>query len=380
MSTKYTQKLEKLRERRSPPPTLAKSMEGYTFDSVDGGRSVTASAKPLKEAFEDKGKGDAARYALGCMAEVAPEYTATSILDAKRIRSQLEGQSDSPVSTRLQGSVPLNIHIYASSDVDVLVFADWFRTVAEPIVDRSRYTMLPNLSPVAELKKLRQFCEGLLEKKYPAADVDVSGAKSIAISGGSLARKVDVVPAHWVDTVDYQQTDIEANRDVSILDKYRSETLTNRPFLHMSKIDDKDSASAGSAKSAIRLLKCLSRDSDNEIKLSSYDIASLIFHMSTSELLIGSYLPLQLLSRVENYLRGLEANAQYAKTLMTPDGTRSVLDSSEKVNSLSLLRQELTDAIDNVAGEYNPELMRIFDRARAAEAARRTLDETFIFG
>ncbi|HDR9009719.1 TPA: hypothetical protein QDB08_002689 [Burkholderia vietnamiensis] len=379
MSTKYTQKLEKLRQRRNPTG-LVKSLESYVLDSADGRRTATASATPITESYERKGKGDAARYALGCMAEVAPEYTAISIMDAKRVRTHLEEQTEHEVTTRLQGSVPLNIHIYASSDVDVLVLADWFRTVASPIVSPSKYNISSNLSPLNELQKLRGFCEKLLEEKYPAANVDTSGAKSIAISGGSLARKVDVVPAHWVDSVDYQKTGDDATREVSILDKAQQTRLKNRPFLHMARIEEKDSATEGSAKHAIRLLKCLSRDSDNDIKLSSYDIASLVFHMDTNELKTGAVLPLQLLNRVEVYLRFLEANPPYAKSLQTPDGTRKVLDSTGKINSLSMLRQELTDAIENVAGEYNPELMRIFDRARAAEAARRTLDETVITG
>ena len=372
MASNYTQKLEKLRQRRAPTANLRKSLTaGLAFDSAEARHTV--------ESYESKGKGDATRYALGCMAEVPAEYTEISIRDGQRISDQLTKQTEYSVLTRLQGSVPLNIHIYTSSDVDLLVLADWFVTVDMPVVPPSTYNFRPDLSPVSELGKLRSFCERYLTSKYPAADVDVSGAKSIAVSGGSLARKVDVVPAHWVDTSDYQRTKNQSFRDVCILNKTDRSTMSNRPFLHMALIEIKDSASDGYAKRAIRLLKCLSRDSDVEIKLSSYDIAGLVYHMSNDLLKVNQYLPLQLLNRIEEYLRYLEANPFYATSLRAPDDTRTLLDSADKVRSLSALRQELTDVIDSVAAEYNTELANIFDRARAAEAARKTLRETVIF-
>lgn len=372
MNTKYSNKLDKLRARRAPTRKSTGLSAGITMDSAD--------LRPIAESFEAKGKGDATRYALGCMAEVPPEYTQISLRDGKRIADQLSGQTDFPVVTRLQGSVPLNIHIYASSDVDLLVLASWFVSVKLPVVTPGSYTFQTNpKSMVDELLDLRAFCERFLPTKYPAADVDVTGAKSIAVSGGSLARKVDVVPSHWVDTIEYQRTKLEIHRDVAILEKVKKETLTNRPFMHMAMIDNKDTSSSGQARRAIRLLKCLSRDADVEIALSSYDIAGLIFHMPDAELSVNPFFPLQLLDRVELYLRRLEANYQYATSLQTPDGTRAILDSSERFLAVGMLRQELTDAIDNVAAEYNGTLPFIFDRSRALEAARKTLNETLIY-
>ncbi|ABE32848.1 hypothetical protein DR64_2259 [Paraburkholderia xenovorans LB400] len=372
MNTKYTNKLDKLRARRTPRTKSASLSAGIAMDSAD--------LRPALESFEEKGKGDATRYALGCMAEVPPQYTAISLRDGNRIADQLTGQSEFKVITRLQGSVPLNIHIYASSDVDLLVLADWFVNVKLPVVPPSTYDFANGpASSFDELVKLRSFCERFLPTKYPAADVDTSGAKSIAVSGGSLARKVDVVPSYWVDTVEYQQSKLEIHRDVAILDKVKKETVVNRPFMHMGLIDVKDTSSNGHAKRAIRLLKCLSRDADVDIALSSFDIAGLIYHMPNAELSVNPFFPLQLLDRVDLYLRRLESNYQYATSLQTPDGTRAVLDSSEKFFAVAMLRQELTEAIDNVAGEYNDTLPFIFDRSRALEAARKTLNETLIY-
>ena len=49
------------------------------------------------------------------------------------------------------------------------------------------------------LWNLRTKVEKVLKEKFPATTVDVSGGKAVGISGGSLARPVDVVPSHWFD-------------------------------------------------------------------------------------------------------------------------------------------------------------------------------------
>lgn len=66
---------------------------------------------------------------------------------------------------------------------------------------------------------LRHRLEAALKDAYPAAEVDCTGAKAIQLSGGSLRREVDVVPASWNDTAEYQRTQSEDFRGVNILDK-----------------------------------------------------------------------------------------------------------------------------------------------------------------
>ncbi|SPB18905.1 hypothetical protein NOV72_06110 [Caballeronia novacaledonica] len=365
MSTKYSDKLQKLRNRRTP------TVKSLTFDSVP---------RPVMESFETKGKGDATRYALGCMAEVPAEYTKISLRDGQRVADQLTSQKLYSVETRLQGSVPLNVHIYSSSDVDLLVLAAWFCQVDQPAVQPNSYNFSTGpKSTLKELVDLRAFCETYLAQKYPAAEVDTSGAKAIAVSGGSLARKVDIVPSHWIDTVDYQRLHLEYFRDVAILDKHTHTTLRNSPFRHMMLINAKDKASDESAKKAIRLLKCLCRDADADIGLSSYEIAGLIYHMPDEKLKVNPFFPLVLLGRVDEYLRQLENNPSYAKSLRAPDGSRLILDTTQKINALTALRVELTDTINNVAADYDAGQQYQFDRALALERARRTLDSTIIY-
>ena len=58
------------------------------------------------------------QYALGAMQEVGPEYTRISVETAERVGKQL-ASSISFVEFRLQGSVPLNVHIRGVSDVEL---------------------------------------------------------------------------------------------------------------------------------------------------------------------------------------------------------------------------------------------------------------------
>lgn len=95
------------------------------------------------------------------------------------------------------------------------------------------YTSPSTRTSLSVLLALRGGAERLLENAYPAVKVDCSGGKCIALSGGSLALPVDVVPAHWEDTAAYQASGQEQDRGVTILDKKVPKTIDNLPFLHI---------------------------------------------------------------------------------------------------------------------------------------------------
>ncbi|MEX3672226.1 hypothetical protein AB3X82_29005 [Paraburkholderia phenoliruptrix] len=377
MGTSYQDRLAKMRQRRRPSASTgtfvgkyeARADSAFAMDSAD-----------VKEAYESKGNGDATRYALGAMEAVDAKYTSVSLGEGDRVAKQIKDRLPlaMPVTTRLQGSLALDIHIRASSDVDILVLAEWFLTHDTPTAPSKSYTSIPGTTTIGELYSLRQQCELILPVAYPAATVDINKAKSITLEGGSLARKVDVVPAHWHDTSDYQTTGYEAFRDVYIFNKEEFVRQSNRPFMHMSLINYRDGESGGGAKRAIRLLKCLIRDANRDYTLSSFDVASLIYHMTKEELTVPWYLPLQLLNRVERFLIRLETNAGLARQLETPDGTRKILNESTKEVDLGALRAELTTLIEAVGTVYITYLPFYEDKALALDAARGALNEAVI--
>ena len=74
------------------------------------------------------------RYALGAMQEVGPDYTRISIETAQRVGRQLNQALTAAgfsIDFRLQGSVPLNVHIRGVSDVDLLNLDNNFFTYCD---------------------------------------------------------------------------------------------------------------------------------------------------------------------------------------------------------------------------------------------------------
>ncbi len=343
----YQQKLSNMKSRRRGSDSLAALNKSASF----GEDSLT-----FTEAYESRAKTEAVKYALGAMQELEAKYTKTSIEEGNRVRDQLKNGLSTvgiPVTFEYQGSVPLNIHIRFASDIDLLVLHDGFVTVDWTGPQAQTYSTVSG-NVLVDMMRLRGTCESILELKFPAVTVDKTGAKSIALSGGSLLRKVDVVPSHWHDTSAYQHSRAKHDREVKVLNKDDFTLITNRPFLHMQRIEEKDQRTAGGVKKAIRLLKNIKKDSSLDIKLTSYDIAALIWHMNETALSKPYYLELSLVAEAQKYLQFLAENPTHAKSLDVPDQSRKIIDSTEKLISLHYLKGEVEQLAIDIAREINP--------------------------
>jgi hypothetical protein len=219
----------------------------------------------------------------------------------------------------------------------------------------------------------------VLSSAYPAASVDTSGGKAIKISGGSLARPVDVVPSHWHDTIDYQATGLEHDRGVTILDKNVPTTVKNLPFLHIKKITERCGAVVGSLRKAIRLCKNVKADAESEgqeIRLSSFDIAATMYHANQAALLNGAVYELAILAETQRHLDYLYNQQDYARTLLVPDGSRAIFDSAEKFVGLYRLSIEMDDLLREVAKEQSRQLR--ISTSPSFEDFRRSITSAYI--
>ncbi len=173
------------------------------------------------------------------------------------------------------------------------------------------------------------------------------------MSGGSLRRKIDVVPSNWHDTIRYQKSGLEYERGVKILINDEAKTSTNLPFLHMRLIEDKDVVTWGGTKKTIRLLKTLKSDSDysDYISLSSYDIASLVWNFPNNELQVVDSKELTLLANAKACLNWCINNKSSAMNIMTPDKTRKIIDNEAKFAGLTLLGLDLDQLVEEIAEE-----------------------------
>lgn len=337
----YSQRLAELRKRRTGFDPI---LESVSFAEA-GRRSV--------EKYASAREGDTIKYALGIMQPIDPEYTANTFKEGDRIKEQLKaGLSNTSVNPEFeyQGSVTSDTHLKRFSDIDLLTIHGQFSTLAPP----QKALVAYHGNPLQDLIDLRKYCVAILKKAFPATDVDNTGAKSITISGGSLRRKVDVVPANWYETSEFVQTNLSYFRGVMILDKDVPERVKNQPFLHNKRIDDKDRRVGGAIRKAIRLLKSLRYDSVKKINVSSYDIAGLIYSIPDDQLLISPGYELTIVEIVFSYLHYVIRNKSYQNTLMSIDGSRKIFGNpGTDEQNVILLANELYTLYQDILAELS---------------------------
>ncbi len=347
MAVDYARRLNNLRARR-----LGLEPRDIAFREA----TELAKALTLEEAYEKRSKAGALRYALGTMQEVDPASTKVSVDEGERVRAQLQDGlpgEGAAATFDYQGSVPLNVHIRGTSDVDLLVLQAEFLSYDPTGPAASSYLPI-QIDRAARMAGLRKACETVLARRFYGAKVDTTGGKAVSVSGGSLRRKVDVVPAHWDDTATYQASWQKHDRQIYVLDQDTQALTANRPFMHMKQINDKDAVTLGGTKKAVRMLKNLRKDAEKEIELSSYDIASIVWNFPDPALTQPSYLEIALITATQMQLRQMLANRPTTDLLKVPDGSRKVMDSAEKYGELEKLAREVDQLVLDIAREVNP--------------------------
>ena len=238
-------------------------------------------------------------------------------------------------------------HIRARSDIDVLAIIKKFFSLEKPQKPISPYKG----DPIQDLLELREECIGVLSSAFPEAALDSSGSKSIQIEGGSLRRKVDVVPSNWRNTNKYAETSDDIYRGVHVLDAKSKTRLANTPFLHNAWIEHKDKNTNGGMRKAARLLKSLKYDSER-ISLSSYDLVSIAFSIPEPDLAIQKGGELTLLDSCNSYCAGLLNNPSFRDTLLVPDEHRKIFAPGHATEEgLSELVNELSQLVTDVLSE-----------------------------
>jgi len=341
----------------------------------------------IDEAWQKRAKDQPyTRYCLGAMQAVEPDYTRISLETAERVGKQLLNALQPlgiPIDLRLQGSVPLDVHIRGVSDVDLLTLADDFYTydTAGVMSRGGQYRSPTQRTSLSVLGSLRIQSERILKEKYPAAIVDTSGGKAIAMSGGSLARPVDVVPSHWHDTFEYQSSRAAHDRGVTILDKKVPMTIANLPFLHIQRVNERDKSTFGGLKKAIRLCKNVKSDATDDgkrINFPSFDIAATMYHADIAGIQAGLIRELAILAETQRFLDELYHDEAKAKSLLVPDGSRRIFDTEEKYQGLRTLSYEMDELAKEVAKEQSP-MLRISPQSTILDT-RRVLRETYVPG
>ncbi len=322
-------------------PTRLEKLSARRIDA-----SITT-ARLLNEAWRTIHESESVRYVIGAMQPIDPEYTSNTFAQGERVKNQLKERLSTTCDYEYQGSTTNNTHIKAASDIDLLVLTQKFWTLEPPQVPSNPYTG----DPVQDLLELRTESIAALNSAFPKANVDSAGSKSIVITGGSLTRKVDVVPSNWFDTNEYARTQLKVVRGVQILDAYAKTRIKNTPFLHNASIDRRDAETGGGLRKAARLMKSLKYDSES-IELSSYDLVSIACNIRAHRLSVPKERELSILGTCLDFGRSLQADATLRGGISVPDGHRKVFgDGYATVPGLNQLVSELERLAADVLNE-----------------------------
>jgi hypothetical protein len=314
-------------------------------------------AKLLNEVYRSLEQSDSVRYVIGSMQPIDPTYTKNTYAQAERVRNQLENNLSETCDYEYQGSVTNDTHIKAKSDIDLLIITKKYHGLEKPQVPANPYKG----NPLDDLKRLRKDAEDTLRLAFPKADLDTSGSKSICIEGGSLTRKVDVVPSNWYDTNEYIETNNSFYRGVEILDKSIPCRLANTPFLHNVWIEDKDGKTSGGMRKACRLMKSLKYDTEN-INLSSYDIVSIAFNMPDEALNQQRGNELMILNTCLSYCQQLQSDSVMRNSIQVPDKHRKVFaEGHATVTGLRQLAEHLAALESDVLHENRRSFQKLAD-------------------
>ena len=356
----FEKRLKSLKERRQG------TRERAIYESMD---SISASSAVVRgvdvrksESFENLKEVVGVKYTIGAMAPVDPQSTKVSIDEGNRVADSLiksllsNGES---VTKRLQGSVALDVHIKGHSDVDMLIIVTNPVNIEQPQVSPNGYSPATDTRGLVNIARaVRIKSEQILPLNFPKVEVDSTGNKSIALEGGSLKRKVDIVPAIWFDSTKYQRSGQEHDRGIKIYHKEDHELLLNYPFTHIKMINDRDTQFSGNLKCVIRLMKNMIADMPDykkraAKKLSSYDLAAIAFHMN-ADLNVPQYMRLSLVEKTRVHLSLLNSAKTYRDTLDVPDGSRKIFNTDEKAGALEVLTSEITDLANAIYKELEP--------------------------
>lgn len=355
----YDHRLENLIARRTGHGDIfAKGVQFGTESEL----VKNAGARGIYEVYEKLGKqGSAVQYTAGAMAKVDPRYTEITFEQGERVRNQLEKWLEDAKSScdfEYQGSVTNNTHIKRYSDIDLLVITRRFWTLEPPQVPLFPYAG----NPVEDLTEVRTTSLGCLKEAFPTANIDSSGAKSISISGGSLRRKIDVVPANWYHTNQYANDQAKRFRAIQILDIKSGERMKNMPFMHNYLIQKRDERTNGGLRKVIRLMKSLKYDSGS-VGLSSYDLSAIGYNMPETQLYTLPGCEIELLVLLKLFLDKVASSDDLRAELVVPDGSRRVFAPGHA--TIEGLR-ELQDEVDDLVAAVQKNLEKPFTKLAEA--------------
>lgn len=302
---------------------------------------MVAKAALTNEVYERIEASESVKYAIGAMQPIDPTYTDNTYAEGDRVKNQLTKRMAVTCDYRYQGSTTNDTHIKAHSDIDLLVITQRFVWIQPPQPNPYPYTG----DAKADLRLIRSEAIESVEAAFHEATVEKDNPKAIRLEGGSLSRRVDIVPASWLNTNEYVANKDETYRGIEIFDAGTGDFIGNKPFLFNHRVDERDARTGGGMRKAARLMKSLNYDY-SKTKMSSFNITSIAYNMPDDMVSFAAPDELSILNGCCDYCKSLEDNGTLRALLRVPDDTRGVFEgkagaSMEQLRSLNAELQAL---------------------------------------
>lgn len=310
---------------------------------------ILTEASLVNEVYKRMTQTDSVKYAIGAMQPIDPTYTRNTFAQGDRVKNQLKERLTQPCDYEYQGSTDTDTHIMARSDIDLLMIRTGWVWNEPPQVTANPYAG----DPVADMRQLRKDAAGALNSAFYAATLDQSRPRALKLSGGSLTREVDVVPASWFDTNDYARTREKMYRGIKVFDNDTGAFIPNTPFLHKRQIELRDQETRSGLRKAIRLMKTLRYDSEGRVRMSSYDICGIAYNIPADKLTVQRPRELAILEACFEYCQHLQWNTMARESIRVPNGSRTVFGGSDgtTLSELTALTKELSDLRSEILRE-----------------------------
>jgi hypothetical protein len=101
-----------------------------------------------------------------------------------------------------------------------------------------------------------------------------------------------------------------------------------------------------------------------------------MYHCDLAALRVGAFYELAILAETQRFLDELYHNAEKAKSLWVPDGSRRIFDNNEKYEGLRTLSVEMDDLAKEVAKEQS--ILLKYGGDPSLGDSRKVLNETFV--
>lgn len=299
----------------------------------------------ISKSFSTRDIPDNLKYLLEATRKIDAKYNAKTVEAANRVQKHLENNLKLNFSRayRTQGSVITSTNIKVHSDFDLLTIVDRYHYNAPSLPVTSPYTAS---EPREDIKALRTQSLKVLRDIYD--EVDDSSEKCISIYNKSLGRKVDVVFAFWYNTEKYEETNDEFYRGV----KFSVAGSPDFPFAHLHNVNYKGESTSDGSRKAIRLLKNLKADSDNDLDLlKGFHFTTVIHSIQNALLVHPNSSELSIAKTSSDELGRLIDNSTYRKSVKSPNGTEHPLIEDKFVTELQLVKTDLDELIKDCSKE-----------------------------